>query len=133
MESHLKVQEMLKNQKQYATADPTQHTQQPVVTGTSILAIKYKDGIMMASDTLASYGSLAMIKDMERLAAFGDYTIIGAGGDMSDWQHVQHMVQNQIIQEYNNDDGLNLSPEHIHEFLARVLKLIGHVCSKIKK
>lgn len=25
---------------------------QPIVTGTSVLAIKYKDGIMMAADTL---------------------------------------------------------------------------------
>ncbi|KAJ7148194.1 nucleophile aminohydrolase [Mycena crocata] len=29
-----------------------QHTQQPIVTGTSVLAIKYKDGIMMAADNL---------------------------------------------------------------------------------
>ena len=27
---------------------------QPIVTGTSVLAIKYKDGIMMAADTLGS-------------------------------------------------------------------------------
>lgn len=29
-----------------------QHTQQPIVTGTSVLAIKFKDGIMMAADNL---------------------------------------------------------------------------------
>jgi len=27
---------------------------QPIVTGTSVLAIKYKDGIMMAADNLGS-------------------------------------------------------------------------------
>ena len=62
-----------------------------------------------------------MIKDMERLASFGDYTIIGAGGDMSDWQYIQQMLEGQIIQEYRNDDGHSLGPEHIHEFLARVM------------
>lgn len=29
-----------------------------MVTGASVLAIKYKDGIMMASDTLGNYSSL---------------------------------------------------------------------------
>jgi 20S proteasome subunit beta 7 len=29
-----------------------QHTQQPIVTGTSVLGIKYKDGIMLAADNL---------------------------------------------------------------------------------
>lgn len=59
---------------------PTQHTRSPIVTGTSVLGLKvqyltssfcypmtaskfqYRDGVMLASDTLASYGSLAMFK-----------------------------------------------------------------------
>ena len=32
-------------------------------TGTSILAVKYNGGIMMAADTLGSYGSLARFRD----------------------------------------------------------------------
>ena len=43
----------------YPTLDPMKRTQQPIVTGTSVLGIKYKDGVMLAADTLASYGSLA--------------------------------------------------------------------------
>jgi 20S proteasome subunit beta 7 len=58
---------------------------------------------------------------MKRLASFGDYTIIGAGGDMSDWQHIQHILESQIISEFNSDDGHTLSPEHIHELLARIM------------
>lgn len=58
---------------------------------------------------------------MKRLAIMGDYTIVGAGGDMSDWQHIQHMLEGEIIQEYSNDDGHQLFPEHIHELLARVM------------
>ena len=30
-------------------------SRQPIVTGTSVLAIKYKDGIMMAADNLGSF------------------------------------------------------------------------------
>ncbi|KAJ3253915.1 Proteasome subunit beta type-7 [Boothiomyces macroporosus] len=88
--------------KQY---QPIQHTQQPIVTGTSVLGLVYKDGVMLAADTLASYGSLAQIRDMKRLAGFGDYTVIGAGGDMSDWQHIQHVLEGEIFLGYVDYQG----------------------------
>jgi hypothetical protein len=31
---------------------PNQHTQSPIVTGTSVVAIKFKDGVVMAADNL---------------------------------------------------------------------------------
>lgn len=31
---------------------PKQNTQQPIVTGTSVVAIKFKDGVVMAADNL---------------------------------------------------------------------------------
>lgn len=43
---------------------------------------------------LASYGSLARFKDIRRLQPVGNYTIIGAGGDMSDFQYIQHVLEN---------------------------------------
>jgi 20S proteasome subunit beta 7 len=33
---------------------PSQHTQQPIVTGTSVVAIKFKDGVVIAADNLGS-------------------------------------------------------------------------------
>ncbi|KIJ92673.1 hypothetical protein K443DRAFT_685103 [Laccaria amethystina LaAM-08-1] len=98
-----------------------QHTQQPIVTGTSVLAIKYKDGIMMAADNLASYGSLARFKDIQRLHAVGNNTMIGAGGDMSDFQYIQNMLDELMIDEFTAQDGLALGPAEIHEYLSQVL------------
>ncbi|KAL2918090.1 Proteasome subunit beta type-7 [Polyrhizophydium stewartii] len=104
-----------------SSALPVSRTQQPIVTGTSVLGIKYKDGVMLAADTLASYGSLAQIRDMKRLVAFGDHTVIGASGDMSDWQHIQHILNDCIIDEYANGDGHQLHPAHIFEYTSRVM------------
>ena len=90
---------------------------QPIVTGTSVLAIQFKDGIMMAADNLgmfsprsfvhlvsfvllASYGSLARFKDVQRLHAVGDYTCIGASGDMSDLQYIQGLLDSVMIDEF---------------------------------
>ncbi|KAF9458084.1 proteasome endopeptidase complex beta subunit [Collybia nuda] len=98
-----------------------QHTQQPIVTGTSVLAIKYKDGIMMAADNLASYGSLARFKDVQRLHPVGNHTVIGAGGDMSDFQHIQTVLDELMIEEFSAQDGHNLGPAEIHEYLAQVM------------
>jgi 20S proteasome subunit beta 7 len=48
--------------------------------------VQYDGGVMIATDTLASYGSLARFKDVQRLKAVGEHTVIGAGGEMSDFQ-----------------------------------------------
>ncbi|KAJ3508081.1 hypothetical protein NLJ89_g5950 [Agrocybe chaxingu] len=104
-----------------AFVDGVQRTQQPIVTGTSVLAIKFKDGIMMAADTLASYGSLARFKDVQRLFPVGDNTVIGAGGDMSDFQHIQTLLDGLTIDEFTAQDGHTLGPAEIHEYLAQVM------------
>jgi hypothetical protein len=71
---------------------PTQRTTHPIVTGSSVLGIKYRDGVMLAADTLASYGTLAMFKDVERLHKVSDTTLVGAGGEFSDFQKIQHII-----------------------------------------
>ena len=48
---------------------------------------------MMSADTLASYGSLARFKDVQRLKPVGDYTVVGAGGDMSDFQYLEKTLE----------------------------------------
>ena len=78
----------------------------PIVNGGSVLAIKYKDGVMMATDTLGthflhtfladpltlvcagSYGNTAMFPNLCRMRQVGDHSVVGAGGDYSDFQTV---------------------------------------------
>ncbi|KZT30284.1 proteasome endopeptidase complex beta subunit [Neolentinus lepideus HHB14362 ss-1] len=102
-------------------SEGVQRTQQPIVTGTSVLAIKFKDGILMAADNLASYGSLARFKDVQRLRPVGDYTVIGAGGDMSDFQYIQSLLDDLVVEEFTSQDGHNLGPKEIHEYLSQVM------------
>ncbi|KAF8638292.1 hypothetical protein AX17_002312 [Amanita inopinata Kibby_2008] len=102
-------------------ADGVQRTQQPIVTGTSVLGIKYKDGIMIAADNLASYGSLARFKDVERLHPVGNNTVVAAGGDMSDFQYIQKLLDDLIIEEFTEQDGHILGPAEIHEYLSQIM------------
>ena len=36
------------------TSMPNQHTQSPAVTGTSVIGVKFKDGVVLATDNLGS-------------------------------------------------------------------------------
>ena len=70
----------------------------------------------------ASYGSLARFKGVQRLHPVGDYTVVGASGDMSDFQYLQHLLDGLIISEETNlQDGHTLGPAEIHEYLSRVM------------
>mmetsp|Transcript_15850 Transcript_15850/g.23298 ORF Transcript_15850/g.23298 Transcript_15850/m.23298 type:complete len:253 (-) Transcript_15850:169-927(-) len=104
-----------------AQASPIQHTRYPYVTGSSVLAIKYKDGVMMASDTLASYGSLARFQDVRRMKQVGEKTLVGAGGEISDFQYICNMLDEMIQTDYNLDDGFSRSPLEIHSYLRAVM------------
>jgi len=100
---------------------PNTRTLDPYVTGTSILAIKYRDGVMIAGDTLASYGSLARFRDISRLHAIGGHSLIGGTGDISDFQYIIKMLD-ELVVDYNLvDDGSKLSTNSIHSYLTRVL------------
>jgi 20S proteasome subunit beta 7 len=84
----------------------TQRTTQPIVTGTSVLGIKYKDGVMLAADTLCSYGSLAKYKDARRLVAVNPVTLIGGGGDYSDFQAITDLLQRNALEDKCLSDSL---------------------------
>lgn len=69
----------------------------------------------------ASYGSLARFKDVQRLHPVGHYTVIGAGGDMSDFQYIQYILEELSIGEISAQDGHELGPVEIHEYMSQVM------------
>jgi len=103
------------------SASGRQHTQQPIVTGTTVLAIKYADGVMLAADTLASYGSMARYKDVRRLQKVGESTIIGASGEISDFQTVTEMLDNMHQDDLNQADGYTHTPSEYFNYLRAVM------------
>ncbi|RUS20609.1 nucleophile aminohydrolase [Endogone sp. FLAS-F59071] len=100
---------------------PIRRTTSPMITGTSVIAFKYKDGIMMAADNLASFGSLARFRSVERMYPVGQHTIIGASGEISDFQYIKHVLDSLMIKEYYTDDGHVFGTPHIFEYLFRVM------------
>lgn len=90
-----------------------------MVTGTSVIALKYDGGVLVAADTLASYGKLSKYRDTRRLFEMKS-TIIGAGGDISDFTAIKETLSNLATAEYDHNDGHYLSPRNIWLFLGNL-------------
>lgn len=108
-----------------APAYPKMNTQQPIVTGTSVISMKYDNGVVIAADNLGSYGSLLRFTDIERLIPVGKNTVVGISGDISDMQHIEHLLEElETENNYDNsyaDDEEALRPSNVFEYLAAVM------------
>jgi len=76
---------------------------------------------MMATDCLASYGSLARFRDLQRVISVGNKTLLGASGDISDFQHTTHLLETLMTEEYVVDDGHVLNPKQVYEYMSNLM------------
>lgn len=68
----------------------------PITTGTSVVGIQFKDGVLIAADILGSYGSLARFRNLERVMKVNDNIILGAGGDYADYQYLKSNIERKM-------------------------------------
>eukprot|EP01083_Nonionella_stella_P283369 964443_1 len=99
---------------------PITHTTRPIVTGTSVVAIRTNSFVMMAADTLGSYGSLSRFHNINRVINVGNNTILGAGGEISDFQKVTQSLQDLEEENFCYDDEVSLTAPEIHSYLTRI-------------
>ncbi|EEF36029.1 proteasome subunit beta type, putative [Ricinus communis] len=112
----------------------SERTLYPYVTGTSVVALKYKDGILMAADMGASYGSTLRYKSVERIKPIGKHSLLGASGEISDFQEILRYLDELIWEvvliciacspkpdDNMWDDGNSLGPKEVHNYLKRVM------------
>ena len=108
-----------------APAFPKMNTTQPIVTGTSVISMKYNNGVIIAADNLGSYGSLLRFTNVERLIPVGDSTVVGISGDISDMQHIEDLLEEmKTDNNYDNsyaDEEEALKPSYVFEYLATVM------------
>ncbi|NXN73734.1 PSB4 protein, partial [Himantopus himantopus] len=93
----------------------------PMVTGTSVLGVKFAGGVIIAADTMGSYGSLARFRGISRLLKVNDTTMLGASGDYADFQYLKQIIDQMVIDEELLGDGHSYSPKAIHSWLTRVM------------
>ena len=64
-----------------------------MVTGTSVLGLTFEGGVMLAADTLGSYGSLARFRSVSRVRKVTDNCAVAASGDYADFQFMERLFQ----------------------------------------
>ncbi|XP_044095164.1 proteasome subunit beta type-4 isoform X2 [Neovison vison] len=100
---------------------PITRTQNPMVTGTSVLGVKFEGGVVIAADMLGSYGSLARFRNISRIMRVNDSTMLGASGDYADFQYLKQVLGQMVIDEELLGDGHSYSPRAIHSWLTRAM------------
>ncbi|XP_068645516.1 proteasome subunit beta type-4 [Aristolochia californica] len=99
----------------------SERTLYPYVTGTSVIGVKYKDGVVIAADMGGSYGSTLRYKSVERMKPIGKHSLLGASGEISDFQEILRYLDELILYDNMWDDGNSLGPKQVHNYLNRVM------------
>lgn len=66
---------------------------------------------------LASFGSLARFKDVQRIFSVGDNTLIAYSGDVSDAQHIQFLLESLTFPIFPKQADIRI------EFVNRITKM----------
>lgn len=51
---------------------------------------------MICADTLGSYGSMARYFNCPRVMKVNNQVLLGAGGDIADFQHLQSVIEQSV-------------------------------------
>lgn len=101
--------------------EPNKNTLNPIVTGSTVIGIKYNGGVLVAADTLASYGGTARYKNICRMKQVGEYTLLGASGELSDFQYLSQQLDELHDEDWLHDDGCRMGPHEYSSYIGRVM------------
>lgn len=90
------------------------------MTGGSVVGLKYNGGVMIGADMLASYGATKRYKSIERVRRATDNAVVGATGEVGDFNYVCRLVEQMDTDDFVEDDGAKTQPRALHSFLQRV-------------
>lgn len=103
------------------SANPQQHTLQPICTGATVIGLKYDGGVMLAADTLVCYGNSSRYRDVCRMVKAGEFSLVGASGEFSDFQHLDKLIDELDNEDFLSEDGIKLGPKQYSSYIGRVM------------
>uniref|UniRef100_A0A2K6GSN4 Proteasome subunit beta n=1 Tax=Propithecus coquereli TaxID=379532 RepID=A0A2K6GSN4_PROCO len=98
---------------------PIMWTQNPMVTRTSVLSVKFEGGVVIATDMLGSYSYLVCFRNISRIVQVNDSTMLGASGDYADFQYLKQVLGQTVTDEELLGDGHSYSPKATNSWLTR--------------
>jgi 20S proteasome subunit beta 7 len=101
--------------------DHTKHTVNPVSVGSSVIGIKYNNGIIIASDNRINCYGYKKFTDISRISRISESTIIGSSGEFSDFQQLEkQLVELSLDDELFNGIDKFFGPEEYANYLSYI-------------
>lgn len=87
-----------------------------MVLTSTIIAFKYKNGVIIATDNKGSYGYTAKYSNLVRTFKLTPHCIISYAGEYSDIQFLHKTLKFELLK-----DTLTIKPQGIHNMVQRIL------------
>lgn len=92
-----------------------------ITMSSSVLGIRFKTGVLVAADTLVTYGSLARYQNIDRVFKINNSTVLGGSGDFADIQSLKRSIDMRIREDLCRSDGFSMQPSALSSWITRVL------------
>lgn len=98
--------------------DYRKHTTSPVYVGSSVIGMRYRNGVLLAADTRLNYGSLAKFFNIDnRVQRVNKNTVIASSGEYSDFQEVIRTLNEEALKDSLGGDS-HLGPKELTNYLS---------------
>lgn len=95
------------------------HTTRPETIGSSIIAIKYDKGVIIAGDNKISRHGFKNYTNISRIAPINKTSIMGSSGEYSDFQEINRiLVEKAEEDELYDGENSFLGPKELSNFLS---------------
>jgi 20S proteasome subunit beta 1 len=73
------------------------HTATPIDLGTTLIAVKYKDGVVLAADTRTSMSGYVSHRYADKIVPVSSHCLVARSGSAADTQMLAHVTKQQIL------------------------------------
>merc|ERR1712183_881672 len=115
-----KIDTMFMEKQTGVNFEPKQHTQTPTVMGGSVVALKYKDGVVMACNDALYWHGTYEFEDAARFHQINENTIIAASGDYADFQFMTKKLDAMQLQNYMMNTGNTYHASNFASYLVHL-------------
>jgi 20S proteasome subunit beta 7 len=93
-----------------------------VITGaSSLIAVKYDNGVLLSADKMVTYGSSLFYGDFSHFSQISPNILLGCSGELSDFQELVKLLQRQVTAEECRTGGTGPTPAEVQNYIKRYL------------
>lgn len=104
----------------YLGGEDKKRTTDPIYVGSTVLGIRYNNGILIGADIRINYGSLCKFTNIsDRVQRINENTIMSSTGEHSDFQEITRQLK-ELTQEDSLSLNSYLGPNEIIHYLSNI-------------